>query len=166
MTEQRNLSNNFFPGGNSRNRSEQENQNLVVGASSSARTRSSTISTTTTTGHTDPGVRMNGRVRQWTDEEIELIWSKYQKIIGVEINAAIGDFLRKCMYAGMDAYVVLDAIDRTGWARNPSGYYLRAILRRYLAENLLSLDDVMADEAEREQDKRKNAYMRRREWFY
>ncbi|MGX8705506.1 MAG: hypothetical protein ACSW8J_02910, partial [bacterium] len=73
-------------------------------------TRNSTgNSSTTTTVYTHPGVFM-----KWDDEAVNEIAKKYQQMIGMEINCAVGAFLKKCMYAGMDWLVVLDAIEKTG----------------------------------------------------
>ncbi|MGX8705500.1 MAG: hypothetical protein ACSW8J_02880, partial [bacterium] len=102
---------------------------------------------------------------KWDDEAVNEIAKKYQQMIGMEINCTVGAFLKKCMYAGMDWLVVLDAIEKTGWARNPTAYYLRAILSRYLNEGIRTLEDVREDDARRETERRRASYNRRSSWF-
>lgn len=130
-----------------------------VGVTTTSSSTSSSTSTTTTTIHTHPGVF-------WNDDMLEAIAKKYEDIIGYAINGTIGHYLRRCMNAGMNAYVVLDAIERTGWARKPSPYYLRAILERYLRDDILTLDDVHADERDRYIYRRQKKLEKETGWFY
>lgn len=125
------------------------------------RTGTSGFSGSTTTKTTPPGVFI-----KWTDEELDEIAKKYIRTIGTGITPVVGAFLKKCMFAGMSWLVVLDAIEKTGWARNPTAYYLRAILNRYLSDGIRTLDDVRADEKEREIEKRTKYLEKERDWFY
>ena len=122
-------------------------------------TTTSSNTNTTTTYHTQPGV-------SWNDDKLEAIARKYEEIMGYAINGTIGHYLRRCMIAGMDAYVVLDAIERTGWARKPSPYYLRAILERYLRDDILTQDDVMADDRDRYVYRKQKKLEKETGWFY
>lgn len=131
----------------------------VAGVATTVATTTGNSSTTTTTYHTHPGVFYN-------DDELEAIARSYKSVMGYDINSTIGHFIKRCMVAGMEAGVVLDAIERTGWARNPSPYYMRAILKRYLSMDILTLHDVQADEQAREDLREVCNYEKNKEWFY
>lgn len=130
----------------------------VAGVATTEATKTSS-STTTTTYHTHPGVFYN-------DDELEAIARNYKSVMGYDINSTIGHFIKRCMVAGMEAGVVLDAIERTGWARNPSPYYMRAILKRYLSMDILRMCDVEADEQARDDLKEICKYDNDKAWFY
>ncbi len=115
-------------------------------------------STTTTTIHTDPGVcTANPR-------DLEVIRTAYNGSIG-PLTAPIAHFIEKCITAGMEPAVIVDAIERTGWARRPSPFYLRAILQRYLNWGIRTMEDVHGDEADRRLYQQENGEDGWKEWY-
>lgn len=115
-------------------------------------------SSTTTTYHTDPGVFTAN------PQDLEVIRTAYNGTIG-PLTAPIAHFIEKCISAGMEPAVIVDAIERTGWARRPSPFYLRAILQRYLREQIRTMEDVEGDNADRQQYQQQHGDDGWREWF-
>lgn len=113
-------------------------------------------SSSTTTIHTEP--------RVCTAQDLEAIRVAYNGTIG-PLTAPIAHFLEKCMAAGIEPAVIVDAIERTGWARRPSPFYLRAILQRYLREDIRTMADVLGDEADLRQYQQRNGDDGWREWY-
>lgn len=119
-----------------------------------ATTRRSSI----TTIHTDPGVFTAN------PQDLECIRTAYLGVCG-PLTAPIAHFIEQCLTAGMEPAVIVDAIERTGWARRPSPFYLRAILQRYLREQIRTMEDVGFDDAERRQFQQQHGDDGWREWF-
>lgn len=114
-----------------------------------------TGSSTTTTYHTKPGVSLQDQL---------VIKEYYNQVIGNFngiVAARIAEFLRK----GMRVDVLLDAITTTGYAQRPSFYYLFAILRRYEESGIKTMEDVMEDNRQREERRRKAYQERYGEWY-
>lgn len=115
-------------------------------------------SSTTTTIHTEPGVCT------CSPADLEVIRTAYTGVCG-QLTAPIAHFIEKCISAGMEPAVIVDAIERTGWARRPSPFYLRAILQRYLREQIRTMDDVEGDNADRQQYQQQHGDDGWREWY-
>ncbi|MBR2698567.1 MAG: DnaD domain protein [Clostridia bacterium] len=81
------------------------------------------------------------------------------------LTAPIAHFIEQCLTEGMEPAVIVDAIERTGWARRPSPFYLRAILQRYRREQIRTMEDVGFDDAERRQFQQQHGDDGWREWF-
>ena len=118
----------------------------------------SSSTTTTTTYHTEPGVFTAN------PQDLEVIRTAYNGVCG-PLTAPIAHFIEKCLSAGMEPAVIVDAIERTGWARRPSPFYLRAILQRYLREQIRTMEDVEGDNADRQQYQLQHGEDGWREWF-
>lgn len=108
------------------------------------------ICSNTTTVSTPPGVH-----------ELDLIQLKnaYSRLLG-PMTAQVGWFFEELLTYGMEIDVIIDAIDQTGWARRPSPQYLRAILRRYKANGIRTMQQVVNNRSEFDE-----ARDERREWW-
>ena len=115
-------------------------------------------SSTTTTYHTEPGVCTAN------PQDLEVIRTAYNGVCG-PLTAPIAHFIEKCLSAGMEPAVIVDAIERTGWARRPSPFYLRAILQRYLRDRIKTMDDVREDEEDRQEFQKQWGDDAWKEWF-
>lgn len=102
------------------------------------RTNTSSISI-----HTQPGVC------QLSPSDLEDIRIAYKTSLSMPLTSTVAHFIENCLYAGMHADVVIEAINRTGWAKRPTPFYLRAILNRFLQAQILTMQDVKDDEEER-----------------
>ena len=106
------------------------------------------------------------RVFSWSDEMLDIISRKYYGVFHEDINNTIGDYFRKLQHRGMDPNLIVEAIEQSGWAKKPTPYYMRAILNRYLDEDILTLEDLLADKAERRAEKARERYGQTKGWFY
>lgn len=99
-----------------------------------------------------------------SDRDLMAIMEAYEQFIG-PMNGAIQRIIGIALGAGMQAAVVLEAINTTAWAPRPSARYLAAILRRYQAQGISTIEDVMRDNDRFEQ--RVNSLKRRRDarWY-
>lgn len=127
---------------NNQEKNKNSNNNSNNSRNSNKLTVSSSSITTTTIGNTQPGVF------PVSPADLEDIRIAYTTTIEKEMNATVAWFIEKCLNAGINADVIEDAIFRTGWAKRPSPFYLRAILNRYMKEGIKTLQDVADDEAE------------------
>lgn len=74
------------------------------------------------------------------------IMSAYRANVGASITAPLAWLIGKLYSAGMDADVIVHAIEVTGYARRPSPWYLKAVLARYEEQRLFTMGDVLHDE--------------------
>lgn len=133
--------------------------NNTTKSSSSKETAAGSSSSTITTIHTQPGVCL------FNPQDLEAIRIAYKGCVGQELTATVAGYIEKCMAAGMHADVVLDAIERTGWARRPSPFYLRAILRRYLEWSIFTMEDVREDDWGLEESKKMHGDDAWKSWY-
>jgi len=80
-------------------------------------------------------------------EELDSIRSAYERTVGQPLTALIAHEIEDALADGMFAAVVMEAITVTGWAPRPSPYYLRAVLRRWRRDGVLTVDQLAADRA-------------------
>lgn len=133
--------------------------NNNITSSSSNETTTASSSSNTTTIPTRPGVCL------LNPQDLEDIRISYKSSLGMELTATVAAYIERCLRAGMQAEVVVDAIERTGWARRPSPFYLRAILRRYLEWSIFTMEDVLDDQADREDFQRNYGDDRWKDWY-
>lgn len=81
-----------------------------------------------------------GRV-QPTPMELEQIRQMYVDAIG-PLNAIKARDIERAMTDGLTVTAILDAIEQTAYAPRPSHAYLRAVLRRYIAEGVHTAEDA------------------------
>ena len=105
-------------------------------------------STTTTSSsvNTQPGVHTLD-AHEW-----EMIRQEYVNILG-PLNIYKAQDIEMAVDHGLEASAILEAIEQTAMARRPSHYYLRAILKRYLVNNLRTAADVQRDREERARER-------------
>ena len=115
-------------------------------ATKSAATTDSYITTTTTSSSkaTDPGVLLDPAA-------LEEIRQAYESVLG-PLNSVKAYDIEHAIHAGLQTSAILDAIDQTAMAMNPTHYYLRAILRRYISDQIFT-----RERAERLRDIRRMA---------
>ena len=121
-------------------------------ARESAESSSTTTTTTTTINH---GA---GRAHDW-----EVLAEVYTELIGPFDGMAQRIIRRFSQYMAID--VILHAIEETGWAPRPSKQYLAAILRRYAAQGISTMEDVYRDEDQHEQNRQSDIRIRDSRWY-
>lgn len=114
-------------------------------------------SSSTTTYTTDPGV--------FDPTDLEAIRVAYEDNLGCHITSAVAAMIERHLRAGMEAGVVIYAIEETGMAARPTPHYLRAILTRLARANLLAMTAVDADIARREHWIAERRQEREERWF-
>lgn len=85
-------------------------------------------STTTTVAH-------GARRVEITPMDYEAIRTCYVDVLGA-MNGVKARDIEAAIDGGLDASAILDALEETALAPRPSHYYLRAILRRYMAQGI------------------------------
>lgn len=94
---------------------------------------------TTTTSTPEPGVFWLEQIRQ-----------AYNENIG-KLNMPVARYIENLLFSvKMEPSVIIDAIERTGWARTPSAAYMRAILERYKREGILTVKQLEYERYERQ----------------
>lgn len=78
----------------------------------------------------------------------------YEHMFGRGIPLPIGDYFGRLIRAGMEPAVIASAINATAWARVPTPFYMRAILQRYLADGLMTIDQLNHDMMEKDTERR------------
>lgn len=112
-------------------------------------------SSTTTTSH-GPGC-----VSPFDLEKIRL---EYLQILG-PLNIHKARILNMAINNGMEADVIVHAIEETAMAPNPSHYYLHAILARYIDDHILTMADVVRDEMQRRARREAKLAERESAWY-
>lgn len=115
------------------------------------------VSSTTSTTTTYYGTRTQACSRE------EALIADYEQSIGP--FDAKAQWLLMRYAAKMDFEVLDHAIDVTGWAPRPSKQYLAAILRRYDALGITTMEDVMRDEDEHEKRRASDLRRRHARWY-
>lgn len=88
----------------------------------------------------------------------------YQENIG-RMSPQVGRTIERYLLAGMQLEVIEEAIAETSWAPRPSPNYLMAILRRYMDDHVMSLDDLIQDRIRHEADKEVRRSRRAARWY-
>ena len=107
--------------------------------------------------HTEPGVFKR---RELEPMELEEIRQAYAEVLG-PLNSVKAHDIETAIDAGLDGSAIVDAINETAMARRPSHYYLRAVLRRYMAEGIFT---AARAEQLRQQRRRERMAANRRQW--
>lgn len=107
-------------------------------------------SSSTTTYHTQPGVSYIDPL------QLEQLRQAYENVLG-HINSITAGELEQYIKGGIEVPVIVDAIGITARAPRPTFYYLAAILNRYMAQGVRTMDDVREDKRQRDA-KRYRAY--------
>lgn len=114
------------------------------------------MTTTTTTSsssvHTQPGV---------SDDQLRILIA-YNEILG-DMPSQVGHFLTELMADGMEADVIINAINDTAWAPRPSPRYLRGILLRYQDDEINTMEDLRRNQSRRDMARRRDHYAREQE---
>lgn len=108
---------------------------------------------------TNTSTSTNTRSRACTSDpiismQIEQLTPVYKQMFGTpNIPIAIAQYFARLIRAGMEPGVIASAINATAWARVPTPYYMRAILQRYMAEGIMTEQQLQHDMLE-QQEKR------------
>lgn len=99
-----------------------------------------------------------------TPHDLEVLRDAYETNVGL-LTGVVQMTITNALEMGMELAVILDAINTTAWASRPSARYFAAILRRYQAAGIMTMDDVIRDNDQHEQ--RIQTYKRRRSarWY-
>lgn len=95
--------------------------------------------------------------------DLEAIRTGYVDVLG-QLNAYKAQDIERAIAFGLDASAILDALEQTALAPRPSHAYFRAILGRYISQDIKTAQD-----AERDRDKfraRREAANRERAAWY
>ena len=148
MTEQRNLSNNFF---------QQRNAETRTSRTSTSTTSSST--TTTSTSSTSTSIPPAPGVYILTDEQWEDLAYHYEEcgigMLTAPVIAMIREFNER---DGIQFEVIKAAIYETGLAPRPTAHYLRAVLNRASGDGIQTFEEWEAA-------KKEYQYNVRKRWF-
>lgn len=117
-----------------------------------------TEATTTTSSsvHTEPGVSC----------DLRRILIAYNEVLG-NMPSQVGHFLSDLMAEGMEADVIINAINDTAWAARPSPRYLRGILLRYQDDEIYTMTDLRLNQSRRDVKRRSDHHDREQqlEWW-
>ena len=80
-----------------------------------------------------------------TIDDLKIIRDCYVDYVG-PMTAPVAKMIEMKLAAGMEVAVILHAIEETGWAPRPSAQYLRAILTRLHATDVLTMEQLMEDQ--------------------
>jgi len=84
------------------------------------------------------------------------IISRYEELVGPSYSGAVPLFFIECLAKGMQAEVVMAAIDTTDKNGVNSFPYLKAILERWLAEGILTMEKVENERAAKGRSQQRN----------
>ena len=82
-----------------------------------------------------------------SDDDLCTIRDSYVTYIGQQMTAMVAREIEDALKDGMTPSVVIDAVRITGDAPRPTPYYLRAVLRRWRRDRILTPDALAADRA-------------------
>lgn len=86
-----------------------------------------------------------------TPDELMAIRDAYVTYVGQPMTAMVAHEVEAALAEGMRPSVVIEAARVTGDAPRPTPYYMRAVLRRWLRDGILTDDALAADKAAFEQ---------------
>lgn len=88
-----------------------------------------------------------------TPDDLMAIRDAYVTYVGQPMTAMVAHEVEAALADGMRPSVVIEAARVTGDAPRPTPYYMRAVLRRWLRDGILSDDALAADRAAYEQQR-------------
>ena len=88
-----------------------------------------------------------------TPDDLMAIRDAYVTYIGQPMTAMVAHEVEAALADGMRPSVVIEAAKVTGDAPRPTPYYMRAVLRRWLRDGILTDDALAADKAAYEQQR-------------
>ena len=88
-----------------------------------------------------------------TPDDLMAIRDAYVTYVGQPMTAMVAHEIEAALAGGMRPSVVIEAAKVTGDAPRPTPYYLRAVLRRWLRDGILTDDALAADRAAYEQQR-------------
>ena len=86
-----------------------------------------------------------------TPDDLMAIRDAYVTYVGQSMTAMVAREVEAALAEGMRPSVVIEAARVTGDAPRPTPYYMRAVLRRWLRDGILTDDALAADKAAFEQ---------------
>lgn len=120
--------------------------------------RTTTGTTTSSSIHTEPGVHMPSA------QDLEVIREYYTDLLG-PLNMFKARDIERAFECGLQVSAILDAIEQTALARRPSHPYLCAILRRYAADHITTVDEAIACRERRRYDREMAMRERWSTWY-
>ena len=87
--------------------------------------------------HTEPGVLSKNLPtfdRKWLPEDGERILNAYLDNVADHMTAAAAAVIENAYKAGLEVDEIIMAIEETGLAERPTPFYLRAVLKNWIAE--------------------------------
>lgn len=88
-----------------------------------------------------------------TPDDLMAIRDAYVAYVGQPMTAMVAHEIEAALAGGMRPSVVIEAAKVTGDAPRPTPYYMRAVLRRWLRDGILTDDALAADKAAYEQQR-------------
>lgn len=88
-----------------------------------------------------------------TPDDLMAIRDAYVTYVGQPMTAMVAHEVKAALANGMRPSVVIEATRVTGDAPRPTPYYMRAVLRRWLRDGILTDDALAADKAAYEQQR-------------
>lgn len=88
-----------------------------------------------------------------TPDDLMAIRDAYVAYVGQPMTAMVAREVEAALAEGMRPSVVIEAAKVTGDAPRPTPYYMRAVLRRWLRDGVLTDDALVADRAAYEQQR-------------
>lgn len=88
-----------------------------------------------------------------TPDDLMAIRDAYVTYVGQPMTAMVAREVEAALADGMRPSVVIEAAKTTGDAPRPTPYYMRAVLRRWLRDGILTDDALAADRATYEQQR-------------
>ena len=88
-----------------------------------------------------------------TPDDLMAIRDAYVTYVGQPMTAMVAHEVEAALADGMRPSVVIEAAKVTGDAPRPTPYYMRAVLRRWLRDGVLTDDALAADKAAYEQQR-------------
>lgn len=81
---------------------------------------------------------------------LEQIREAYNENIG-KLNMPVARYIENLLFSvKMEPGVIIDAIERTGWARTPSAAYMRAVLENFKRQGILTVKQLEYERYERQ----------------
>lgn len=88
-----------------------------------------------------------------TPDDLMAIRDAYVAYVGQPMTAMVAHEVEAALDEGMRPSVVIEAAKTTGDAPRPTPYYMRAVLRRWIRDGILTDDALAADRAAYEQQR-------------
>ena len=88
-----------------------------------------------------------------TPDDLMAIRDAYVTYVGQPMTAMVAHEVEAALAGGMRPSIIIEAAKVTGDAPRPTPYYMRAVLRRWLRDGILTDDALAADRAAYEQQR-------------